>query len=275
MAKTKDKKKNKGGDDEKRNVAKPEGPIGPKMFKGLNEGRMKSGVGRFADRTKFVQGDTIDVQFLDLISEFVEYDQHQFRDGGKWKYVPCGGDNCPLCADDDSEVSKTHYRFSCNVYNHDTKRVEVFEGPKTLSALISKRYGKVAHKAKGDEDKLRKLWTNSVWEMSKMKTQPVSFDVDEGDSDPVTSKRWEGKTFDLQKNIIEQFKFYFGDDVDIRALDAKEDTEAKSSMDDDGVTKKELKEMDDDALKKVGKSFGIKSKGMTKKEFIDAILEAQ
>ena len=278
MAKTKDKKSEKKGKDKgekKRKLSKPSGPIGPKMFSGLNDKRMQSGAGRFADRTKFVQGDTIEVQFLDLIGEFVEYDQHQFRDGGKWKYVPCGGDNCPLCADDDPEVSKTHYRFSCNVWNHDTKRVEVFEGPKTLGTLIAKRYKKIAKKAGSDEKKLRKLWTNSVWEMSKMKTQPVSFDMDEGDSSAVAPAKWEGKKHDLQKNIIEQFRFYFGDDVDIRALDAKEDESAKSSMDDEGVTKKELKAMDDDALKKVGKSFGIKIKGKTKKEFIDAILEAQ
>ena len=278
MAKDKGKKskknKDKKGGEGKRNI-KVDGKLsGPVMFSGLNEGRMKSGVGRFADRTSFVQGDTIQVQVLDLITEFVEYDQHQFRDGGKWKYVPCGGDGCPLCADDDDEVAKQHYRFSCNVYNHDTKRTEVFEGPKTMSALIAKRYKTIAKKAKGNEEKLRKLWTNTVFEFSKMKTQPVTFDVDYGDADPVKPAKWEGKTHDLRKNIVEQFKFYFGDNVDISELDAKEDAEAKSSMD-DSISKADLKDMDDAALKKVGKDFGIKAKGMTKKDFIKAILAAQ
>lgn len=273
MAKDKDKKKSK--DKGKKVNKKFEGPIAPKIFTGLNEGRMASTAGRFADRTKFQQGDTVELQFLDPITSFAEYDQHQFRDGGKWKYVPCGGENCPLCADDDPEVAKVHYRFSCNVYNHDTKRVEVFEGPKTVSQLVAKRYKKIVAKAKGNENKALKLWQNATWQLSKMKTQPVTFDMEEGDNDPVSTKKWEGKLFDLSANIIEQFKFYFGADVDVRALDAKEEKEAKSSMDDVAFSKKDLKKLSDDDLKKVGKDFGIKAKGKTKKEFIDAIAAAQ
>lgn len=265
----KDKKK------DKKQERKASGPIAPKIFKGLQEGRMKSGGGNFADRCEWKQGDTITVQFLEPITDFAEYDQHQFRDGGKWKYVPCGGENCPLCADDDADVSKVHYRFSANVYNHGTKRVEVLEGPKTVSNLVAKRYKKAMTKAKGkSEDKALKIWQNLVWDMSKMKTQPVSFDMEEGDDDPVSENKWKDKLHDLGKNIIQQFTFYFGDSVDISALEAKEDEDAASSLD-DKVAKKDLKGMDDDALKKLGKSFGVKLKGKTRKEFIDAILEAQ
>lgn len=245
---------------------------GPKIFSGLNEKRMSSsGGGKFADKTAFKIGDTVTLQFLDPISDFREYDQHQFLEEGKWRYVPCGGDSCDLCGSVDDKISRQNYRFSCNVWNHTTARVEVFDGPKSLGAMIARKYRRVADRA--GESKAADAWREKVWDVSKLNTQPVTFEIEEGDPDPVSSRRYEGKKWDIDKSILDSFNYYWGAEANSASVVAKEDKEAASSLDDSSWDKATLKAKSDEELVKIAKSIGVKgAKKMSGKELVKAIL---
>lgn len=252
----------------------------PVMFGGLSE-RMESKGGGGSFSLKFEYGKAQPVQFLGEPNDpaaFYEFEQHQFNAGG-WKYVPCLGKGCPLCDDEDSEVSKTHYRFIASVYSFSDKEVRVMEGPKTLAQRIAFRW---ANCQKKNQNFRRK-----TYEVTKMKTTPVSYDVEASD-DPAISTR--SLTLpDLEEYIKDAANRFFGD-TDQRgagqdkprgasrrgsSLDA-DDEDDDVEDEDEPHTRSELSEMSSRELKDLARSLRINpSKFTSRSEIIRAIMKKE
>lgn len=226
---------------------KKSGGFKPKIYQGLNDKRMAKGQG--GHRLVLKQGDTATVQFCTPISEFREFDVHQFQDRNRWNYVPCAGDDCPLCDDDDPDVSKTHYRFCCNIYSKKEKKVLIMEGPKDLSGRIALRFKNA-----------KKKFTKKLYDVSKLKTTPVSYDVESADGRPVDVS--ELKLHDLDEYITGEMERYFGDSTPKPSKksgkSALDDDDDDDDGDDDEYTLDELLDMEKSEVKRIAKSMGIK-----------------
>lgn len=264
MAKTKTKKKEK---------AKPSGKgLSPTIWKGLSKKRYTKGSA--TNRCKIDTGSTVTVQFIDDPSTMTEFVQHQFRDGGKWNYVPCAGDDCPLCEDDDPDVSKQNYRFLANVYNLATKQVEILEGPKTLAGRIAFRWGNKGKRSK-------KLFPNRTWDITKFDTQPVSYDVERGDDSPLKLDRIAAmKPYDLEADVTESLRRYYGDDMPAKGGKTAMDDDAEDEdYEEDEYEKEDLEEMERSEIRKIARAYGIKTKRngepVPKSKLIKAILREQ
>jgi len=175
----------------------------------------------FGKRVNLKQGDTIPVQFLQLPDEFIEYEMHSFQENGRWTYVPCVGDNCPMCADESQAISRTSYRFAANVFNLKEKKVQILEGPKDLASRIFYRY------ERGEAKFLKR-----TFEITKFPTQPVSYDVSIGEEPAV--KTTSLTLHDLDDYIVEEAKRYYGDELpEVSALDAEDELDDDAELDDD------------------------------------------
>lgn len=222
------------------------GGLSAKTYSGLSKKRMeKSGSGT---NLRIKKGESATVQFLEVPKNMLEFDQHQFQDKGKYNYVPCAGDDCPLCEDDDEQVSNVKYRFICNVWDFGSGKVKTLEGPKTLAGRIRARY-----------DRKKDRFLKRTFDVSLYDTEPSEWDVEGSDEDPLpTSKTKELKRHDLQKTINDSLQRYFGN-----ALPSKG---SKSALDDDDEDFEEdeydeddLDEMEPSEVKKIAKSLGIKT----------------
>lgn len=269
MALTKQKKKGK---------SKKGGGLSVRTFGGLNK-KNYTKKGGFGDFVKMDVGDTVLVQFVADISDdewWKEIEQHVFKEKGKWQYVPCLGDNCPLCEDDDPEVAKTSYRFFTVVYDFGEKRLAILEGPKDLSGRIAFRY-----------EKKKKSFLSRTWDVSKLKTQPVSYDVESADKKAKEIDEEKLKAFDLDKMIQAKAERYFGEDL---AGNKKSKKPKKSALDDDDdeddyeaddeYDEDDLLEMERSEVRKIAKQLGIKAtdkegEARSKKTLIKLILKKQ
>lgn len=225
-----------------------------KTYSGLNKDRMASNA-FFQDRVNFKKGDSFEGQFLTGIDGFMEYDIHAFQEKGKWRFIPCAGEDCPLCEDDDPQVSKTSYRACCNVWHSKEKKVMILEGPKDLFSRIATRYKRFAKDAKS-----RKKWTRTVFEISKFATSPISHDVEASDRKAVDPEGL--KLHDLQAYVDGEMTRYYGSNSKLaRKLAKKGKGKKKSSLDDvtddEGYSKDELEEMSLKKLGKVATSVGV------------------
>lgn len=271
MAKSDKGKKAKGG-----------GGLSVKTFGGLNEKRYTKG--QSVDRVTFKKGETVTVQFvapIDDSAQWKEIDQHQFQDDG-WKYVPCLGDDCPLCDDEDRDVSKTSYRFFTNVYDFSQKRFAVLEGPKDLSSRIARKFKQAEKRKKGK-------FLKTVYDVSKLDQSPVTYEVDiEDDRKPVTVDP--KKLIDLDAYIQGQAKRYFGDDMPSEGSKKKKGgkDKRKSSLDDDEdyiedeeYDEDDLDDMSDKEIKSIAKGMKIALKNpktdkpRSKETLIKLILKRQ
>jgi len=210
--------KNKGGTTVQ---AKAKGGLSVKTFSGLNKNRMESkGSSNFGLAIRMRQGDSVSIQCLmnpDNPQGFLEFEQHVWKDT-KWHYVPCLGDNCPLCLDEDQNISKTSYRFAANVWNFKEKKVMILEGPKDLSTRLFYRYSAAPEK-----------FVKKAYDVAKYPTQPVSYDVSSSDLKPIKDIG-DKKPIDLQKYVDEEARRYFGSEMpDTSALDAKDDIDEQAT----------------------------------------------
>jgi hypothetical protein len=224
----------------------------PKSFGGLSKSRSASGGSSFP-RVKFTDKDSsFSLQFFGNIedeSAFKEFEQHQWREK-YWNYVACLGDNCPLCDDEDEDVSKQHYRFVAVVYNHDAKQVQILEGPGTLAQRIIMK-----------AEKRPESFVKRVWDITRLDTTPTSYDVDQSDERPVNLRS--KAALDLQAYIDESASRYFGKNAvssgskkksKRSALDDDDDYED----DDETYTKADLMDMSARELKEVAQSLKVK-----------------
>lgn len=223
------------------------GGLKPTIYRGLNDKRMAKGSN--TPRLILKQGDTASVQFLTSIKEFREYDMHQFQERNRWQYVPCAGDGCPLCEDEDPDVSKVSYRFCCNVWVPKEKKALVLEGPKDLSGRIALRF-------KGN----KKKFTRRIYDVSKLKTTPVSYDVERSDGRTIDPDSVE--LIDLDKFITDEMERYFGDSTPKPSKRGRSSLDDDDDDDDDGdddeYDEDELDDMELSEVKSIAKSLGIK-----------------
>jgi hypothetical protein len=270
MAKTKTNKPDRGTG----------GSLAVRTFGGLNADNFTAGVG-LGDRLKFEKkGKSYPVQFVADPgdgTQFIEFWQHQFRDGQGWKYVPCLEADCPLCKDEDEEVRKRRYRFVTNLYSMRDKKIVILEGPKDLSSRIFRRW-ESAHKAAESKKKGKaKPFTERIYGLTQNDTQPVTYDVEElTDED---SKKLNPKEFhDLQKYIDSAVqRFYQGKPVASKKSNKKK---GKSALDadptqEDSYTEEQLKGLSAKKLAKAAKSFNIDPEGVAPEKLVKKILKAQ
>lgn len=205
-------------------------------FGGLSRTRMSSGAG-FSKRLRFDQKKSSLVQFYgepDDAEAFKEYYVHSFREDGNWKFVPCAGDNCPLCTDEDDDKRKKKYRFACQVFDVDAGEAMIMEGPKDLAQRIFSKYEKLVEKDKGH------LFTKKVWEVAQLPTTPVSYEVDSSDERRV--KLSEHEAASIQDYIDGEINRYHGEIKPKRSsLQARDDDE-----DEDRPRKKSKKKSRDE-----------------------------
>lgn len=195
--------------------------LSPAIFGGLDKKRIESkGGGNYGLRVVLKQGDTAPVQFLgdpDDQGCFIEYEIHGFKEDGNWQFVPCAGDDCPLCSDEDDQRRRTSYRFAAVVYNLKEKKVQILEGPKDLAQRIYYRFSRRPS-----------AFLGRVYDVTKFPTTPVTYAVDRGDDDPVAASRLEKlERPDLEKYVASEMERYYGT-MEIpksSALDDEEDDE--------------------------------------------------
>lgn len=220
-----------------------------RTFKGLNKKRMASGGGSGL-RVVLKQGETGTFQFLDEPSEMREIERHEFQEDGKWNFVPCAGDDCPLCDDEEEDKAKSRYRFYANVYDIKQKKVLVLDGPKDLAGRVFAKYERKAS-----------MFKKRVWDISKLGTTPVSYDVDLAEKDPVPTTRLE--KHDLDDYLLAELKRYYGDDLEAAstgksALEDDDDIDDEDEDDEeDGPDEDEMGEMRPSELKRYAREVGL------------------
>jgi hypothetical protein len=242
--------------------AKSSKGLSVKTFKGLNKKRIKS-KGGAGKRVVMKQGDTVTLQFMQDPTEFIEIERHEFQEEGQWQFVPCAGDDCPLCVHEDDDFSKTRYRFFANVWNTKEKKVQVLDGPKDLASRIFAKF-----------ERKPQLFKKRVYDISKLPTQPVSYDVEIAEEDPV---KLAGKELlDLEDYLQDELKRYYGDDLEAvkagsTSLDDDDDDDLEDDFDDDdddlddeedeedGPDEDDMQEMTPKELKAYAKEVGVPS----------------
>jgi hypothetical protein len=248
----------------------------PKTFGGLSKTRSASGASAFP-RVKLKDDETVSLQFFGSIEDedsFKEFDQHQWREK-YWNYVACLGDDCPLCDDEDDDVSKQHYRFVALVYNHDEKQVQVLEGPGTMAQRIILK-----------AERRPESFVKRTWDVTRLDTTPTSYDIDQSDQKPINLRQ--KNRLDLQAYIDESAARYFGKNAPRPDKSGKK-AGRKSALDDDDedydddeetYTKADLMDMSARELKTTAKQFKVRlvdSSGdkKSKQQVIREILKKQ
>lgn len=210
----------------------------PKMFTGLNKKRFeKTGGGNFGKRLRIDKNKTIPIQFLESPTDFCEYEIHVFQDDGRWEFIPCAGDSCPLCSDEDELRSRTSYRFCCNIYNLKDRKVQIMEGPKDLASRIFYRY-----------ERKPDTFLKRTYEVTKFAGTPITYDFQVGEDAPV--KTGSLTKHDLNEFLIEEMKRYFGpelvQDASLSSLEETEEEEDDLLDEEDDDFEDELEDDEDE-----------------------------
>lgn len=179
-----------------------------------------------SNRVIFKEGGTLSLQFLELPKKFKEFDLHQFREGKGWASVPCAGEDneCPLCEDDDDDISKTRYQFVANVYNFKEKKVQVLRGGKDMAGKVMLKYGKL--KKKGSPKK----FIRTVYDITQMPGNFTTYDIDSSDETAKNPEKLE--LIDLDAWLAQEMKNYYGDDMPGSSLDDDDDDDEDDDDDD-------------------------------------------
>lgn len=174
--------------------------ITPKTFRGMSKKRMEAGGGNFGVRVPLKENITVPVQFLETPEEADEFEVHAFQEEGRWEFVPCAGDNCPLCQSDSDKVRKTSYRFMLNVYNLEAKKVQILEGPRNLAQPVFYRY-----------ERKPSAFLKRTFEITRFPTSPVSYQFELGEEPTIDTSRL--KLIDHEEYLIGEMKRYYGEDL--------------------------------------------------------------
>lgn len=254
--------------------AKTSKGLSVQTFAGLNKKRLAAAAsGGGGQRVKLVAGTPIPLQFLTTPAEFKEYRTHSFREDGSWTYVPCLGKKiCPLCKNEEEDVSKTSYRFCANVYNVAEKKVQILDNGSEMAQQIFYRWERSPKKF------LKKLYEASRFDGKRTSYEVIPAEEQDDALDEKALKKL--KLHDLQAYIDDGAKRYYGDELpEEDALDDDDDDE--SDDDDDDADSDDDEDDDDDGedlddmgvseLKKKAKELGIKPVPSTKPKLIKAI----
>lgn len=253
-------------------VAKKSG-LSVRTFKGLNDKRMKKNDNaNFGLRLAIKQGDTVSVQFLYDPDQFDEFDQHSWNDGGRWNFVPCVGEECPICQDEDSKRAKKNYRFACLVYNISEKKVQILEGPKDLAGRIAYRYKRKPA-----------LFLKRTFEITKFPTTPVTYDCAVGEDDLVSAAVLKAKAkgvTSVEDYLEGEAKSFYGSEIPTADLSSKrkddDDDDDEDEDEDETVeyTVADLKKMKLVKLQGIAEDLEIDTDDLDKTELIEAIIAA-
>lgn len=232
--------------------------LGATLHKGLSKERINQKRGGNFKRLVIEKGKTKTVQFLDHPNDMYEYEQHGWREQGKWYFVPClqnFGLACPLDEEEDRQISRTSYQFAGNVWSFTDKAVKILTGGQDLAGRIMFRF-----------DRKKSTFMKRTWDISKFDTQPVTHDVDAGDK--ATLKSTSGlELFNLEEYVREEAERYFGDDMPgsgKKKGKGKKSEPKRTSLDDDDEDEEDAYDEDDlnnmpwPELKKVATGMKIK-----------------
>lgn len=209
--------------------AKPSGGLTTKAFGGLNKKNYEKKASTFGQRIKFVEGERVTVQFAgapDDEDAFKEFFQHSWQEGKKWNFVPCTGDDCPLCEEEDSDKAKTSYRFIAKVYDFGTKKMSIMDGPKDLA-------GRIVYQWERSPSKFLK----KVWDVMPLATTPRSYQVDFNDEVrpklDLSSLDDTKNPVDLDKYLEDSLKAFYGQDGLVLGKSSLDDEEFQEDDDED------------------------------------------
>jgi hypothetical protein len=251
-----------------------------KTFKGLDKKRMKKRSGGGGDRVKVEDDKPNTVQFYVAPDEFEEFEQHGWQSGGNWNFVPCAGEGCPLCTNEDEKIRKTSYRFCAPVFDHKQKKSLILEGPQTMASIIFRRYEACERRRAGS-------FLRKVWDVTRFSGTPTTFDCEESES---TAKNPNGlpERLDPAKYIQAQMdRYYENASADVSALDDNfdgdsfEEDEDWLDLDEEGEEawdKESLLALKPSELKDAAAEFNIKVREVTREnrpKLIAAILRKQ
>lgn len=212
----------------------------------------------------------VPLQFTKPIEDFVEYYTHSWQESGTWNFVPCLGDNCPLCVDEDSDRRKTRYTFCTIVYNLKEKKYQYLTGPKTMAGIIALRF-----------ERKPGLFLKRTWDFAQLPTTPVSYDIQVGEDDPVRIDSKKAAALNIEKYLEDEAKRFYGDNLPDSASALDEGDEDEDDIEDDEeeeeetYTLKDLKGMRVSKLKEIADELDVDADGLSKTELVEAIVEAQ
>ena len=184
----------------------------PKTFQGMSKKRMASKSGSYGLRVPLKEGVTTPIQFLETPEDATEFEVHVFQEEGRWEFVPCAGDACPMCHSDETKVRGTSYRFLLNVYNLEAKRVQLLEGPQQLAQQVFYRY-----------ERSTSRFLKRTYEVTHWPTKPTSYGFELGE-DPVVNTSKMNK-LDHNEYLMGELKRYYGDELPTAGGSALDDDE--------------------------------------------------
>lgn len=202
------------------------------------------------NRTRIKEGETIPVQFSCMPTNkklFKEFRAHSWREGkNKFSWVPClGEDICPLCDDDDPDISKDSYAFITPIYNFKTKKYEILRGGANMAGKISIRFEKL--KKVGKE----KRWLTKAWDIMAIPAAFTDYDVSQSDTKKVIELD-ESKLLDLDKWLLDRLHEHYGDELpSASSLDDDEDEDDEDDEDDDEDEDEDDDDEDEEEERKV------------------------
>jgi len=219
-------------------------------------------------------GETCTVQFLSKPEDFTEFETHSWSDGSRWNFVPCAGDECPLCQDEDSDKRKKSYRFACLVYSFRDKAVKVLEGPKDLAGRIFFRY-----------ERKPTMFTKRTYEITKLATTPVSYDFAVGEDDLVSAATLKkaSEKVSVDEYLELELKAFYGNELPEasgKGLAEEPDEDEDEDEDEDDETEEvsyslgDLRKMKIAKLTEIAEELDIDVDDMDKTDIIEAIVEA-
>lgn len=249
------------------------------FHKGLTKKKMAKRSGGSGPRVKVEDDKPNTLQFYVDPDEFTEFEQHGWQSGGRWYFVPCAGEGCPLCTSEDDRQRKTNYRFAAPVYDLKKKESSILEGPQTMAAIIFRRYESAERRRAG-------LFRRKVWDVTRFSGTPTTFDCEESEHAAKNPANLP-EALDTAKYVQSQMERYYENaDADVSALDDdfggddfEEDEDWLEEGDDEAWTKESLLALKRSELVEVASDFNIRVTSEVTREnrpkLIAAILRKQ
>lgn len=207
-----------------------------KTFKGMSKKRMDARKGSFGVRVPLKESTTVPIQFLEGPEDATEFEVHAFQEDGQWWFVPCAGDNCPLCLADDDTHRRTSYRFLLNVYNLESKKVQILEGPQQLAQAIFYRY-----------ERKPANFMKRTYDITRLPTTPTSYQFELGEDEMLSASELKKmKKLDTDEYLIGEMKRYYGDELPEEGPSSLDDDEDEDDLEDDDIDEDDDLEDDDD-----------------------------
>lgn len=228
-----------------------------KTFKGLSEKKMKKRSGGSGPRVKVEDDKPNTLQFYKDPDSFTEFEQHGWQSGGRWNFVPCAGEGCPLCTDEDDRIRKTSYRFAAPVYDFKKKESSILEGPQTMASIIFRRYKRAEEQRAGS-------FRRRVWDITRFSGTPTTFDCEATEHSAKNPANLP-EPLDTDAYVQSQMERYYENaDADVSALDDdfdgdsfEEDEDWLEGGDDEAWTEESLLALGKSDLVEVARSFNI------------------